>query len=233
MPQVTPQKPLPTPQDNPTITPEELGRVELAYAETVRDIERRGGRLYIRTMAERAAFIQRYQGQPDTASVGMAREEMLEYYNSTVTPETDIVVMAKREPNVFRKVRLIHDWVADIFAYDYDLLWWMDNVSRRNAEYTLEKIVELECGVCLEYAILFYYLMDASGIETYLISDHSKPGVGHAYNMVVINGTGYIVDITWDFGNWYKNGAITRWDMTFKKEYFMASISQSYQLRGW
>jgi transglutaminase-like putative cysteine protease len=232
-PTITPQKPLPTPQENPTITPEELEQVELAYAETIRDIEQRGGRLRIRDMGERAAFIQRYQGQPDTASADALRNEPFPWYNSNITPETDIVAMARKEPNVFRKVRMIHDWVADIFAYDYDLLWWMKNVSGQNAEYTLGTIVELERGVCLEYAILFYFLMDASGIETYLISDHSEPEIGHAYNMVVINGTGYIIDTTWDSGNWYKNGAITRWDMTYKKDYFMPGISQSYQLRGW
>ncbi|MDR0670565.1 MAG: hypothetical protein LBF95_10835 [Treponema sp.] len=228
-----PQQQPPQPRENPTITPEELELVELAYAETVRDIENRGGRLYIRTMQDRAAFIQRWQGRPDIASASALRNEKFPWYNSEVTPETDIVAMARKEPDDFRKVRMIHDWVADIFAYDYDLLDWMKNVSGRNAEYNLGTIVELERGVCLEYAILFYFLMNASGIETYLISDHSQPEIGHAYNMVVINGTGYIIDTTWDSGNWYMNGMITQWKMTYKKDYFMPGITQSYQLRGW
>jgi transglutaminase-like putative cysteine protease len=228
-----PERPRPTPQENPTITPEELEIVELAYSETVRDIEKRERRLRINDRTERAAFIQRWQGSPDTTSAALVREEKFEWYNSSRTPDTAIVAMARKEPNVFRKVRMIHDWVADIFAYDYDLLWWMRNVSGRNAEYNLGTIVELERGVCLEYAILFWFLMDSAGVETYLISDQSQPEKGHAYNMVVINGTGYIIDTTWDSGNQYVDGEITQWRMTFNKTYFMPGVSQSYQLRGW
>jgi transglutaminase-like putative cysteine protease len=247
-PQPTPQenptiKPRPIPQENPTITPEELEQVELAYAETVRDIEQRGRRLYIHNRLERAAFIQRWQGQPDTAQADAARQEAFPYYitgymprntgkTMTLASETDIVAMARKEPNDFRKVRMIHDWVADIFAYDYDYLWWMENISGQNRLYTLGTIVELERGVCFEYAILFWFLMDASGIETYLISEVIDPENAHAYNMVVINGTGYIIDTTWDSGNKYINGAITKWDMMYRKTYFMSDIAQSYQLRG-
>jgi transglutaminase-like putative cysteine protease len=241
-----PDKPRPTPQEHPTLTWEEFEKVELAYAETVRDIEQRGRRLNISSRQERAAFIQRWPGRPDTASADAARTDKLWWYTTGYSPKnsntenwmfalgTDIVVMARKEPNAFRKVRMIHDWVADIFAYDYDLLWWMDNVSGQNAEYTLGKILKLERGVCLEYAILFWFLMDAAGIDTYLVCDWSgPPDTAHAYNMVVINGTGYIIDTTWDSGNKFENGRITQWKLTYKKTYFMPGIAQSYQLRGW
>jgi transglutaminase/protease-like cytokinesis protein 3 len=125
------------------------------------------------------------------------------------------------------------DWVADVFAYDYDLLWWMDNVSGKNAEFTLRAMINRQRGVCFEYAILFWFLLDAVGLDVYLVSDHSQPGIGHAYNMVIINGTGYIIDTTWDSGNWYKNGRITRFDRMNSKDYFMPGVSQSYRLRGW
>jgi transglutaminase/protease-like cytokinesis protein 3 len=55
--------------------------------------------------------------------------------------------------------------------------------------------------------------MDSAGVETYLICDYSEPGIGHAYNMVVINNTGYIIDTTWDSGNKYQFGEI----IDFKK----------------
>jgi transglutaminase/protease-like cytokinesis protein 3 len=215
------------------LTPEELQKVELAYAETVRDIERRGKRLYIHSASERTAFIRRYQGSPNTTRVNEARDRMLPYYNIRTTPQEDIVALAGRESGDFHKVRMIHDWVSDVFSYDYDLLWWMDNVSGKNAEFTLGKIIDRQRGVCFEYAILFWFLMDAAGLETYLISDYSKPGVGHAYNMVVIDGTGYIIDTTWDSGNWFVDGRITRFDRMVSKSYFMSGVSQSYRLRGW
>jgi transglutaminase-like putative cysteine protease len=218
------------PAPNPTITQEELRKVELAYAETVRDIERRGKRLYV---SDRNAFIRQYQGNPETESVAAAKYEKLEWYDIKTTSQEEIVAAARNEPSVFRKVRLIHDWVSDVFAYDYDLLWWMDTVSGKNAEFTLAKIVERQRGVCLEYAILFWFLMDSAGVETYLISDHSEPGIGHAYNMVVINNTGYIIDTTWDSGNKYEFGKIIDFKKMISKDYFMPNISQSYNLRGW
>jgi hypothetical protein len=220
------------PAQFPTITPEELKKVELAYAETARDIERRGKRLSV-GLGERNAFIQKYQGAPDTNAVLAAKNTKLEWYNIRKTSQEDIVALAKKEPNDFLKVRMIHDWVADVFAYDYDLLWWMDNVSGRNAEFTLGKIVERQRGVCFEYAILFWFLLDAAGIDTYLICDFSQPGIGHAYNMVIINGTGYIIDTTWDSGNKYEFGEIKEFKKMISKNYFMPDISQSYRLRGW
>ncbi|GHV88813.1 hypothetical protein AGMMS50267_11730 [Spirochaetia bacterium] len=228
---VTP--PAPKPKIHPTITSEELQRVELAYAETVRDIENRGKRLRIWNASERSAFIQRYQGSPNTRLVNEAGNTKLPYYSISTTSERDIVTLARQESNDFMKVRMIHDWVSDVFAYDNDLLWWMDNVSGRNAEFTLGKIVERQRGVCLEYAILFWFLLDAAGVDTYLISDHSEPGIGHAYNMVVINGTGYIIDTTWDSGNRFENGRITKFDRMVSKNYFMPGVSQSYRLRRW
>jgi hypothetical protein len=225
--------PAPQPRMNPTITPEELRRVELAYEETVRDIRRRGKQLYINNISERSAFIRQYQGNPAAESVRVTRDRKLPYYNIREVSQEDIVALAKRETNDFLKVRMIHDWVSDVFSYDYDLLYWMDNVSGQNAEFTLGKIIERQRGVCFEYAILFWFLADAAGLDTYLICDSSKPGVGHAYNMVVINNTGYIIDTTWDSGNLYQSSRIIQFDRMISKDYFMPSVSQSYRLRGW
>jgi hypothetical protein len=163
---------VPPREDHPTITSEELNRVELAYAETVRFIQQRGKRLYIRNMSERNAFIQQYQGRPETGAVRSARDKKLEWYDIRTTSQEDIVALAKKESNAFVKVRMIHDWVSDVFFYDYDLLQWMKNVSGRNAEFTLGKIIERQRGVCFEYAVLFWFLLDAVGIDTYLISVH-------------------------------------------------------------
>jgi transglutaminase/protease-like cytokinesis protein 3 len=163
----------------------------------------------------------------------VARDRRLPWYNIREVSQEEIVALARRETNDFLKVRMIHDWVSDVFSYDYDLLDWMHNVSGRNEEFTLGKIIERQRGVCFEYAILFWFLMDAAGLDTYLISDHSQPGIGHAYNMVVINNTGYIIDTTWDSGNWYQSGRIVQFNRMISKDYFMPSVSQSYRLRGW
>jgi hypothetical protein len=224
---------VPPREDHPTIRSEELNRVELAYAETVRFIQQRGKRLYIRNLSERNTFIRQYQGIPETGAVRAARDKKLEWYDIRTTSQEDIVALAKRESNAFVKVRMIHDWVSDVFFYDYDLLQWMKNVSGRNEEFTLGKIIERQRGVCFEYAVLFWFLLDAVGIDTYLISDHSEPEIGHAYNMVLINNTGYIIDTTWDSGNKYESGKIIEFKRMKSKDFFMPNISQSYQLRNW
>jgi transglutaminase/protease-like cytokinesis protein 3 len=128
---------------------------------------------------------------------------------------------------------MIHDWVSDTFSYDRDLLWWMNNVSGKNAEFPLDAIVQRQRGVCFEYAILFYFLMNAAGVDTYLISDCSEPGIAHAYNMVVIDDTGYIIDTTWDSGNRYEDGRIQQFKRMVSKDYFMPSVYRSYKLRNW
>jgi transglutaminase/protease-like cytokinesis protein 3 len=197
----------------------------LAYAETVRYIQGRGKRLYINNLLERNSFIRQYQGRPEAARVRSAKDKRLVYYDIRTTSQEDIVALARQEPNVFLKVRMIHDWVSDVFSYDFDLLWWMDNVSGRNEEFTLRKIVERQRGVCFEYAILFWFLLDAVGLDTYLISDHSEPGIGHAYNMAVINNTGYIIDTTWDSGNRYESGRIVQFDRMVTKDYCMPDVA--------
>jgi transglutaminase/protease-like cytokinesis protein 3 len=75
--------------------------------------------------------------------------------------------------------------------------------------------------------------MDAAGLDVYLISDYSAPNIGHAYNMVVIDGTGYVIDTTWDSGNQYIDGRIIAFDKMISKKYFMPGVSQSYKLRKW
>jgi transglutaminase-like putative cysteine protease len=221
------------PPQFPVITPEELERVELAYEETFNYIRRQGKNLRIYDMIERNDFIRKYQGIPNTNAVLDAKNKKIEIYDIHKTSQEDIVALAKKEPNNFLKVRMIHDWVADVFAYDYDLLWWMDNVSGRNAEFTLRAIVERQRGVCFEYAILFWFLLDAAGIDTYLITDFSQPNIGHAYNMVIIDDTGYIIDTTWDSGNKYKFGEILEFKKMVSKNYYMPDVSESYKLRGW
>jgi hypothetical protein len=230
------QKIEPKPQrdmKHPTLTPEEFQKVEIAYEPAVKELNRQGKHLNIYNMNDRALFIQVCQGNPDTAAVNRAKNAKLQYYSSRETSAEDIVNLAEKETDPFLKARIIHDWVSDIFAYDLDLLSWMDNVSGQNAQFTLGAIINRERGVCYEYAILYCYLMNAAGVDTYLISDLSAPKIGHAYNMVVINDTGYIIDTTWDSGNRYGNNKIIEFKRTVSKKFFMPGISQSYKLRGW
>jgi hypothetical protein len=130
------------PTEHPVITPEELRKVELAYAETSRVITQRGKRLVINTLAQRNDLIQKYQGSPNASAVRAAKNTRLEIYDIRRTSQEEIVALTMKEPNDFLKVRMIHDWVADIFAYDYDLLALMESgYIKGNAEFTLGALI--------------------------------------------------------------------------------------------
>jgi hypothetical protein len=190
------------------LTREQFVNIEQAYVEAIKPIEEKGKRLLINTEDDRDAFIRKYQGKPDTARVVNAMEQEHQYQRNLNASVQEIVDLVKKEPDYFSNVRMIHDWVADVFSYDMDLLKWMD--THGQAKFSLEQIESMKRGVCFEYSILFWYLMDSAGIDAYLILDHSAPEFHHAYNMVVINGTGYIVDTTWDSVNKYEGGKFTQ-----------------------
>ncbi|GHV78402.1 hypothetical protein AGMMS49944_01930 [Spirochaetia bacterium] len=234
-----PQPPAPTPKPTPepqfihyrpTITAEELNAVKLAYQDTGREIERRGKSIEITNISERRAFINKYPESYNPA-VTNARNTKLEWYDIETTSEKDIVALAKNEPNPYMKIRMIHDWVADIFAYDYDLADWMD--ANGQAQFTVASLLQRERGVCYEYSVLFYTLMTAVGIDTYLVGDIATPGKAHEFNLVIIDGVGYIIDTTWDSGNAVRYNRYTEFKRTKTKEWFMPSVPKSYKMRGW
>jgi hypothetical protein len=108
-----PPMPEPHPSQYPTLTPEQLQKVELAYEETVKYLEQQGKQLYIRNAQERAAFIQRYQGKPNTTAVNAAKNEKLPVYS----------VSAESEKN---------KWPArGNFAYLRSILWCGKNKKPR------------------------------------------------------------------------------------------------------
>jgi hypothetical protein len=208
------------------LSQEEFEKVALAYAETVGYIKQKGKAITFNQDDDRQGFIQKYQGRPDTAEVAEAKDAPNNYQWNLSISDEEIVVIAKKEPDAFKRVRIIHDWVANRFYYDYDLLKSMATYGQ--AYFTLAQITQRMRGVCFEYAILFWNLMDAAGIDTYLIQDYP---LEHAYNMVVINGTGYIVDTTWDSGNEYQNGQVTNSGGMSSRRYCMPGITESYEYR--
>jgi hypothetical protein len=215
------------------LTREEFEKVALAYAETVGYIKQKGKVIDIKQEDDRQGFIQKYQGRPDIAKVAEEKDAPYNYQWNLSISQEEIVVIAKKEPDAFKRVRIIHDWVANQFYYDLDLLERIN--TYKQADVTLAGITQRMRGVCFEYAILFWNLTDAAGIDTYLILD-SPPLIldfpfNHAYNMVVINGTGYIVDTTWDSNNKYQNGRVISSGGMDSRHYYMPGITESYELR--
>lgn len=90
--------------------------------------------------------------------------------------------------NDHEKVKAVHDYVVLNVAYDQSYN------DRLNAPY-----FALTTGktMCNGYAMLVYQMLQKLDIPVRLISGTSK-GIGHAWNLVQIDGHWYHLDATWD-----------------------------------
>lgn len=84
-----------------------------------------------------------------------------------------------------QKELAIHDWMIDHTAYDEE-----HSTPNHNHPYGL--LVE-GTAVCMGYANTFQLFMDLLDIPCITVT-----GVGHAWNLVQLDGDWYAVDVTWD-----------------------------------
>ncbi|QAV33811.1 Transglutaminase-like superfamily protein [Fervidobacterium changbaicum] len=92
------------------------------------------------------------------------------------------------------KVYALNEWIKSYIQYD-------ESYSHKNAYSTLKD----RKGVCQGYALLFYRLAKAAGIDVLLVSGEAKSPyesaeklVPHAWNIVKIEGNWYYIDTTWN-----------------------------------
>lgn len=86
----------------------------------------------------------------------------------------------------YEKELYLHDTLAQRITYK-------ESTNAHNAYGALVEGV----AVCEGYAEAFQYLLHRAGIWSYLVLGSSR-GVGHAWNMVQIDGEYYHVDLTWN-----------------------------------
>jgi transglutaminase/protease-like cytokinesis protein 3 len=135
------------------------------------------------------------------------------------------------------KAAAIYYWMTHNIAYDTKMLEKMrkegfkrerlpkDEVTRRKHE-QVQYAFEKHKGVCQNYARFFLQLCNGAGLESTFVSGHSrgnvmKPGilgVGHAWNVVKIDGDWALVDATWGAGGINSKG---RFVFNFKPGYFL------------
>ncbi|WP_448374361.1 transglutaminase domain-containing protein [Fervidobacterium sp.] len=94
------------------------------------------------------------------------------------------------------KVYMINEWIKLNIEYD-------KTYSYRSVYATLRN----QRGVCQGYALLFYKLAKAAGLQVYLVSGQGKDPTAstrelepHAWNVVKIGNDYYYVDVTWNDG---------------------------------
>lgn len=96
--------------------------------------------------------------------------------------------------NDFEKAKAIHDYIVLNTSYDYDN-YLLNKIPFDS--YSVYGVLVKRRAVCEGYAKTYNMLLREVGIESYYVSGKGN-GKPHAWNYVVINGTGYHVDTTWD-----------------------------------
>ncbi len=116
-----------------------------------------------------------------------------------------INVCFDREMTDLEKIISAHDYLTEMCVYHLE-----DDYS-----YTAYSVFVRNEGVCQGYAYAFKYLMDAVGIECYVVSSNE---INHAWNVVKLDGEYYMVDVTEDDGKAYYNNVEIKHGMSTHKK---------------
>jgi len=89
------------------------------------------------------------------------------------------------------KVAVVHDYI--VRTYDYEM-------ETKGSPFTVYTFMQERKGVCMAYALLFEKMMDELGIPCYYVVGHAdgEGDLGHAWNMVELDGEWYHIDVTWN-----------------------------------
>ncbi len=126
------------------------------------------------------------------------------------------------------KVRAIYVWVAENIRYDLDALEPGNGLSMRQRSENQQStnVLASRKGVCEGYANLFNDLCQAAGVEAEFVSgiirDHEGniPTIGHAWNIVRVDGEWFPVDNTWGAGEVDERQG--KFVPVFNEKYFLA-----------
>ena len=87
----------------------------------------------------------------------------------------------------YQKVYAIYNYLADTVSYD--------RTNSGNTKYTAYAALVKHTSVCQGYATAMYRLLLEAGVDTRIIS---STAMGHAWNIVGLDGKYYEADATWD-----------------------------------
>lgn len=109
-----------------------------------------------------------------------------------------------------QKIIAVHDYI--IRAYDYEM-------NTTGSPFTVYTFMHEKQGVCMAYALLFQKMMEAVDIPCHYVVGKAdgESDLGHAWNMVELDGQWYHIDATWnDLGKRVQN-------LSIRYRYFMRS----------
>ena len=100
------------------------------------------------------------------------------------------------KPNMtdYQKELAVHNYLVENCEYNME---GVNNDQINSESFTAYGALCMGVAVCEGYSKAASILLNRSGVETKIVLGESK-GVGHAWNMVKIDGDFYHIDITWD-----------------------------------
>ncbi len=109
--------------------------------------------------------------------------------------QTALTALAQvRAKDNYSTIKGCHDWIVNHTVYDYENY---QNHTVPASSYTAVGLFLSRTAVCQGYANAFKCLMELAGIECYVIPGRVND-LGHAWNIVKLDGAYYHVDCTWD-----------------------------------
>ncbi len=130
--------------------------------------------------------------------------------------ETSLAAVARAigaaETDPWRRVKALHDWVADRVAYDVEAL----KAAARPPQ-DAESVFRTRKAVCAGYANLLAAMGEVTGDEIRVVPGDARQrtddltGSGHAWNAARIDGRWVLVDATWDAGSIGEDGFTKRY----------------------
>ena len=123
-------------------------------------------------------------------------EDTIETMHAELEKSADnIISMIPEGVSDYEKILFVHDYIALHTEYDNSIEFDVENTN--GLMYTAYGCLVDGKAVCQGYAEAFTYIMNRLGIESGVCNGDTYVG-GHAWNYVLLDGSYYWVDITWD-----------------------------------
>lgn len=106
-----------------------------------------------------------------------------------------IVADAPKTGSDFDKILYLHDYFVQNFAYDYEGLAAEQATGKNQAIRDTYRFFTQKIGVCQAYMLGLIAAAEEIGLACIPVT---SDGMGHAWNLVQVDGEWYHIDVTWD-----------------------------------
>lgn len=150
--------------------------------------------------------------------------------------DEDVTVLLARittpEMSTSEKVKACYDWLVDNCRYEQQYLMFTEKTIRYSEFIRADKMLRDRYGVCDDYSNAFAALVRAIGLNCRVATGTTYDGppnrfVGHAWNVITVDGTDYIFDAQVD--NELARGGENMYYRYCKTE---EEIGEYYRFRG-